>query len=187
MAEGIITTVSNVAPALDTSKLTAEQQAAVAAVEAQAGTTPGGALGKDEFLNLLVTQLSYQDPLDPMDSTDSIAQLAQFSALEQMQNVSEQVQALNRNSAMSDAMLLQGQNVQVTDENGAVYSGTVDSAIWGDTGLVLTIGGVSVPMSSIAEMKLLQTEAATDLEESAAEESALPESDVEATTPVEST
>ena len=40
------------------------------------------ALGKDAFLNLLTTQLRFQDPLKPMESTAFVAQLAQFRALE---------------------------------------------------------------------------------------------------------
>ncbi len=47
----------------------------------------GGDLGKNDFLNLLVTQLRYQDPLEPTDDKAFIAQMAQFSALEQMQNM----------------------------------------------------------------------------------------------------
>jgi flagellar basal-body rod modification protein FlgD len=45
-------------------------------------------LGKDDFLNLLVTQLRYQDPLEPMQDSDFVAQLAQFSSLEQLSNIS---------------------------------------------------------------------------------------------------
>lgn len=48
---------------------------------------PVQTLGKEAFLQMLVTQLKYQDPLDPMDNTAFVAQLAEFSALEQMQNM----------------------------------------------------------------------------------------------------
>ncbi len=50
-------------------------------------TTQSQDLGKDAFLNLLVTELRYQDPLDPLKDRDFIAQMAQFSTLEQMQNL----------------------------------------------------------------------------------------------------
>ena len=58
------------------------------------------ALGKDAFLNLLVTQLKNQDPLNPMDDREFIAQMAQFSSLEQMQN-------LNTTLATSQATILE--------------------------------------------------------------------------------
>lgn len=52
------------------------------------------ALGKDDFLKLLVTQLRYQDPLNPMNSTEFTAQLAQFSALEQQKNTNTNLEKL---------------------------------------------------------------------------------------------
>jgi flagellar basal-body rod modification protein FlgD len=54
---------------------------------------PGGELGKDEFLQLLVTQLRYQDPLNPMQAEDFAAQLAQFSSLEQLMNANVRLDA----------------------------------------------------------------------------------------------
>ncbi len=52
--------------------------------ESKRGT---GELGKDAFLQLLVTQMKYQDPLNPTSDTEYISQLATFSSLEEMQNL----------------------------------------------------------------------------------------------------
>lgn len=52
-----------------------------------ASTLGSSSMGKDQFLQLLVTQLQNQDPTQPMQNTEFVAQLAQFSSLEQLQNV----------------------------------------------------------------------------------------------------
>jgi len=52
-------------------------------------------LGKDDFLQLLITKLRYQDPLNPMEDEDFVAQLAQFSNLEQMNNIADGIAQSN--------------------------------------------------------------------------------------------
>jgi flagellar basal-body rod modification protein FlgD len=56
-------------------------------------TSNGRVMGKEEFLRLLVTQLSNQDPLNPMNGHDFAAQLAQFSSVEQLINISRGMEA----------------------------------------------------------------------------------------------
>jgi flagellar basal-body rod modification protein FlgD len=54
----------------------------------------GGAMGKDQFVKLLVAQMSNQDPLNPMDGQQMAAQLAQFSSVEQLININSKLDAL---------------------------------------------------------------------------------------------
>lgn len=56
--------------------------------------TPGGELGKDQFLELLVAQLQHQDPLSPMEADQLAVQLAQFSSVEQLIEINDQIGAL---------------------------------------------------------------------------------------------
>ena len=66
-------------------------------------------LGKDAFLQLLVTQLKNQDPLDPQDNSSYIAELAQFSSLEQMTNVVKNLESLSGVIKNIDTSVLVGQ------------------------------------------------------------------------------
>lgn len=80
---------------------------------------PGEETNKDLFLQLLVAQMSNQDPLNPQDPTQYVTQLAQFSTLEQMQGVNEGMGYLIGltngvlvNSAMSTATALIGKRIE---------------------------------------------------------------------------
>jgi flagellar basal-body rod modification protein FlgD len=53
----------------------------------------GGAMGKNEFLKLLVAQMTHQDPLNPMDGQQMASQLAQFSSVEQLMSIGEKLDA----------------------------------------------------------------------------------------------
>ena len=87
----------------------AEDYAAQQTAKAASSVSSNSALGKDAFLQLLVTQMQYQDPLDPQDNSEYLAQLAQFSALEQMTNVSEALAKTNTLVSNIDTSMLVGQ------------------------------------------------------------------------------
>ena len=53
----------------------------------QSTTNRTSALGREAFLQLLVTQLAHQDPMQPQKDGEFIAQLAQFSSLEQLTHI----------------------------------------------------------------------------------------------------
>ena len=70
-------------------------------------------MDKEAFLQLLVAQMKYQDPLEPTSNTEYIAQYAQFSQVEQMQNMSATLE-LSRASSMVGKQVL----IQTTDSAG---------------------------------------------------------------------
>ncbi len=79
-------------------------------IDVNARNTPTGkkTLGKEDFMNLLLNQLSHQDPLNPMDSREFTVQLTQFSSLEELNNI---------NDTLSDVLAFQHsmQNAAVTN------------------------------------------------------------------------
>jgi flagellar basal-body rod modification protein FlgD len=77
------------------------------------GRAPQQSLGKDEFLKILITQLSYQDPMAPMEDKEFIAQMAQFSSLEQMRNMAQDMSKLASMLSMSEASAALGKSVEI--------------------------------------------------------------------------
>jgi len=86
-------------------------------------------LGKDDFLNLLVTQLQHQDPLSPMESAEFTSQLAQFSSLEQMSNVNKNLEVLQLYQASinnSQAVDFIGKTIKAQGNSIGVSDGVAD-------------------------------------------------------------
>ncbi len=105
-----------------------------AAVVSRTAKSSNDALGKDDFLKLLVTQLQYQDPLKPMENDAFIAQMAQFSSLEQMQN-------LNKSALMNQGTNMIGKLVHWKDpKTGLEQADVVGSVKTSDGKVLLTVG-----------------------------------------------
>ena len=81
-----------------------------------ASTKSPTALGQDEFLKLLATQLQYQDPLKPLDNQAFIAQTAQFS---QLSSMNELVALMQQSVALQQAAAPSAQPSQTQVGNPA--------------------------------------------------------------------
>ena len=117
--------------------------------------TGGQALGKDAFLQLLVTQLKNQNPLDPQDNSAFVAQLAQFSSLEGITTLNSTVsslagnynssQALQASSLVGRNVIVQTNTVQLDDPSkGMTGSVTVPSSIAGGTVTITDSSGTAI-------------------------------------------
>jgi flagellar basal-body rod modification protein FlgD len=104
------------------------------------GKAMSAALDKNDFLKILITQLTHQDPTQPMDDKEFVAQMAQFSSLEQMTNMSQGLTKVADLVARSQAVSLLGNAVDLTDEQGNTVSGVVDAVTSGDLPQLLVNG-----------------------------------------------
>lgn len=107
-------------------------------------------LGKDDFLKLLITQLSHQDPTAPMENTQFIAQMAQFSSLEQMTNMSTGFTKLSNLLNSSEAMSTIGKVVEITSGD-TVVTGAVEAVSRGENPQVM-VNGVPYSMEQISKV-----------------------------------
>jgi flagellar basal-body rod modification protein FlgD len=119
-------------------------------------TSKNDALGKDAFLQLLVTQMQNQNPLEPQDNGEFVAQLAQFSSLESMQNLTstvDSISSLYQSSQALQASSLVGRSVIVD-----AGSTTVDTTK-GMTGSVVVPSASSVTTVKVydAQLNLVKT------------------------------
>lgn len=103
--------------------------------------TNGSNMDKDAFLQLLVAQMKYQDPLEPTSNTEFVSQYAQFSQVEQMQNMAGSMD-LSRASALvgqevyiktttsaGETKYVQGKVDYVVYENGKAYL-SIDESLY---------------------------------------------------------
>jgi flagellar basal-body rod modification protein FlgD len=101
------------------------------------------ALGMEDFMRILLTQLTYQDPLKPMDNQEFMAQIAQFTALEQSQQANERLGVLVANQAALQSVGLIGRTVEVLTAAGTRASGTVVALSLAGEVPMLTLDGAA--------------------------------------------
>ena len=95
-------------------------------------------LGFEDLLQIVLTQLTYQDPLKPMDNFEFVSQLAQFSQIQQTQEMSQSLQTLIAAQSSSQAASLLGRVVDVSAGPDSIL-GKVTAVGFSEEGPTLTI------------------------------------------------
>ena len=116
--------------------------------KATKNTTTG--YDKDAFMQILVAQMKYQDPLEPTSNTEYIAQYAQFTQVEQLSNMANSL-ALSRASEMVGKTVLVQQKAADTGKLVEV-TGVVDFVTYSGNKAYLSINGTNYDIESVAQV-----------------------------------
>ena len=134
---------------------------AISPVSAANGTADlqASSISQQDFFKLLVTQLSFQDPLKPIDNEAFLAQIAQFTSLEQTRQMNDRVNTLLTIQSSTQAIGLIGRTVEVATATGSVVgkvttlnfqSGTPFLTVQTTTGQFLT--GIGLDQVSVIRL-----------------------------------
>lgn len=108
--------------------------AAIGASASQAGGAQSAAqnafgLGFEDLLRIVLTQLTYQDPLKPVENFEFVSQLAQFTQIQQTETMSDRMLALAQGDAIGQATSLLSRTVDVKAGNSTL-TGVVKSVVF---------------------------------------------------------
>ena len=138
--------------------------ASAATTSSQAASTASD-VDSSQFMELLMTQLTHQNPLQPMNDSEMMSQMAQLNSLQQLQSIKNYMQEMVTANMTSYAASLIGKEVR-SEIDGNTISGTV-------TGITMDAGKVNVhiddqivPLDSLVEI----TQATTQVQETANEQ-----------------
>ncbi len=111
-------------------------------------TTPNG-YDKDAFMQILVAQMKYQDPLEPTSNTEYISQYATFSQVEQLSNMANAM-SLSRASEMVGKTV----TISQTNENGTTseVQGVVDFVTYSGNKAYVNVNGVAYDVENVTSI-----------------------------------
>lgn len=109
---------------------------------AQTSKTAG--LSMDDLLKLLMTELTYQDPLKPVDNKEFLTQMAQFSSLDTTRQLNENIERLIGSQALNQTAGLLGRTIDALAEDGGILSGQV-------TALKLVAGAPEITIKTASD------------------------------------
>lgn len=109
-------------------------------------------VGQNQFLQLLVAQLKYQDPMHPMNSQSFLAELAQFQSLQQLTSLQNSMSAVQQDTQINSATALLNHGVTYKDAQGALQHGTVSSVQISANGVAVMVGSTAVPLASVQDV-----------------------------------
>lgn len=107
-------------------------------------------LGRQQFLELMVTQLQYQDPLEPVGQQEFLQQLAQFSVVEGVENLNTQFSQMLNLQMLTEGASFVDQTVEYTSPaTGGTETGEVTEARVVEGTLMLGVDGEMIPVNNV--------------------------------------
>lgn len=109
-------------------------------------------VSRDDFMKILVTELSNQDPLEPMDNSQFLDQLIGLQTLEQSAAMTDNLRSFQNFMEMSYGSSLVGKSVKALGNDGTTIEGVVSKVVLENGKASVVVGNQKVPVSAVREI-----------------------------------
>ena len=110
-------------------------------------------LNQEDFLKLLITQFSTQDPLNPVTDTAFISQMAEFTALENAKETQSEISLIRQQSANQEAISMIGKDVELLSGDDEIIFGRVSKVLIDSDGPKLVVSGHPYALDKVVAVK----------------------------------
>ena len=131
---------------------TAAQTSAAQSAAAQRQTGTASLSDPNTFLQLLVSELKYQDPMNPADPNQYLAQTAQFAMVQKINDLDTQMTSMLQASEQAAAAALIGRHVVADTAGGTPVTGVVTGMQMSGGVPSLVVGTQTVPMANVTSV-----------------------------------
>ncbi|KPV44377.1 flagellar hook capping FlgD N-terminal domain-containing protein [Alicyclobacillus ferrooxydans] len=137
-----------------TTPIPAQMSSVSTALPSGVPANPNGQLTENSFLQMMVTQMQYQDPLSSSSTsgTQMLSQLSQYAQIEALTNLEQIAQSIQSALGMSMGAQILGKTATVTDSSGNAVTGTVTSVKNSNGTSQIEINNNYYPTSSVTQI-----------------------------------
>jgi flagellar basal-body rod modification protein FlgD len=125
----------------------------VTANNTQTAGNSGASLDSSQFMQILMAQLTHQNPLEPMDSSEMTTQFSQLNSLEELRNIHIAMESVSATNQVTYLTSLIGKTVKASRSDGKVIEGVVDGVTTEASDPQIKIGDETVDLVDVLEIK----------------------------------
>jgi flagellar basal-body rod modification protein FlgD len=128
-------------------------QTSAAGNNAKVSSSTGTSLDSNQFMQILMAQLTHQNPLEPMDSNQMMSQFSQLNSLQELKDIHTAMDNVSVTNQTTYLTSLIGKKVKVNRPDGKVLEGVVDGVLSDKDNPQILIGTERVDLTDVLEIK----------------------------------
>ena len=145
--------VNGVSSATQTAAQTAASGKSTAPASGKSAAAASSAIDSNQFMQILLAQLTHQNPLEPMDNNEMMSQFSQLNSLQELRDIHTAMDSVSTSNQTTYMAGLIGKSVKVNRPDGKILEGVVDGVVVESGKSQITIGTEKVDLVDILEIK----------------------------------